>query len=158
MLSVTGTPSPTASPSRHSCCRSGKTASKGRRTGRGQQFLHRLAHRLPRLDDPTALQSRQHRQVLEDIVFKFRTGLPWRDLPARSGPWQTVHGRFARWAADLTFDRLLAAAGGSPGQSWTGWSPATPRSCGPTSTPPHKRARKTGSRTHRPTRGKRTPP
>jgi transposase len=41
-------------------------------------------------------------------VFKFRTGLPWRDLPGRFGPWQTVHGRFARWAADDTFDRLLS--------------------------------------------------
>ncbi|MFJ6530414.1 IS5 family transposase [Streptomyces longwoodensis] len=53
---------------------------------------------------------RDHRQVLEGIVFKFRTGVPWRDLPERFGPWQTVHGRFARWAADGPFDRLLAAA------------------------------------------------
>ncbi|MER5418019.1 transposase, partial [Streptomyces virginiae] len=53
---------------------------------------------------------RDHRQVLEGIVFKFRTGVPWRDLPERFGPWQTVHGRFARWAADGTFHRLLAAA------------------------------------------------
>ena len=53
---------------------------------------------------------RDHRQVMEGIVFKFRTGVPWRDLPERFGPWQTVHGRFARWAADGTFDRLLAAA------------------------------------------------
>ncbi len=53
---------------------------------------------------------RDHRQVLEGIVFKFRTGLPWRDLPERFGPWQTVHGRFARWAADGTFDRLFAVA------------------------------------------------
>ncbi|GAA3044448.1 hypothetical protein GCM10017562_01860 [Streptomyces roseofulvus] len=44
-------------------------------------------------------------------MLKFRTGLPWRDLPERFGPWQTVHGRrFARWAADGTFDRLLSAA------------------------------------------------
>nr|WP_245685088.1 transposase [Streptomyces exfoliatus] len=53
---------------------------------------------------------RDHRHVLEGIVFKFRTGLPWRDLPERFGPWQTVHGRFARWAADGTFDRPLSAA------------------------------------------------
>ncbi|MFB8402376.1 IS5 family transposase [Streptomyces sp. NPDC055912] len=52
---------------------------------------------------------RDHHQVLEGIVFKFRTGLPWRDLPERFGPWQTVHGRFARWTADGAFDRLLTA-------------------------------------------------
>jgi transposase len=61
---------------------------------------------------------RDHRQVLEGIVFKFRTGLPWRDLPERFGPWQTVHGRFARWAADGTFDRLLATAQGRAEVDW----------------------------------------
>ncbi|MFF4426207.1 transposase [Streptomyces sp. NPDC001549] len=35
---------------------------------------------------------------------------PGGDLPERFGPWQTVTGRFARWAADGTFDRLPAAA------------------------------------------------
>ncbi|MFF0561713.1 transposase [Streptomyces sp. NPDC004266] len=55
-------------------------------------------------------QWRDHCQVLEGIMFTFRTGLPWRDLPERFGPWQTIHGRFARWAADGTFDRLLAAS------------------------------------------------
>ncbi len=33
-------------------------------------------------------------------MFTFRTGLPWRNPPERLGPWQTVHGRFARWAAE----------------------------------------------------------
>jgi len=61
---------------------------------------------------------RDHRQVLEGIVFKFRTGVPWRDLPERFGPWQTVHGRFARWAADGTFDRLLNAAQASSEVDW----------------------------------------
>ncbi|MFG2527775.1 transposase [Streptomyces sp. NPDC048516] len=42
---------------------------------------------------------RDHRQVLQDIVVKFRTGLPWSDLRERFGPWRTVHGRFARWVA-----------------------------------------------------------
>ncbi|WP_374215342.1 transposase [Streptomyces sp. NEAU-Y11] len=46
---------------------------------------------------------RDHRQVMERIVFKFPTGVPWRDLLERFGPWQTVHGRFARWAVDGTF-------------------------------------------------------
>lgn len=56
--------------------------------------------------------------MLEGILFKFRTGVPWRDLPERIGPWQTVHGRFARWAADGTFDLLLAAARHRAEVSW----------------------------------------
>lgn len=51
-------------------------------------------------------------------MFKFRTGMAWRDLPERFGPWQTVHRRFARWAADGTFDRILAAAQGRAKVDW----------------------------------------
>jgi putative transposase len=35
-------------------------------------------------------QWRDHRQVLEAIAWRYRTGSPWRDLPARFGPWPTV--------------------------------------------------------------------
>ncbi|WP_442809647.1 transposase [Streptomyces sp. SR27] len=53
---------------------------------------------------------RDHHRVLEGIVFKFRTSLPWRDLPQRLGSRRIVDGRFAHWATDGTFDRLLATA------------------------------------------------
>ncbi|WP_460960179.1 transposase [Parasphingorhabdus pacifica] len=43
---------------------------------------------------------RDHRQVVEGMVFKDRTGRPWLDLSERFGPWQTVQGRFYRWAND----------------------------------------------------------
>jgi transposase len=52
---------------------------------------------------------RDHRQVVEGIVFRYRTGVPWRDLPDRFGPWQTVWKRHHRFATDGTWDRLLAA-------------------------------------------------
>jgi transposase len=50
---------------------------------------------------------RDHRQVVEGIVFRFRTGVAWRDLPERFGPWQTVWKRHHRFAADGTWDMLL---------------------------------------------------
>ncbi len=33
---------------------------------------------------------RDHRQVIEGVLYRLRTGVPWRDLPAEFGPWQTV--------------------------------------------------------------------
>jgi transposase len=51
---------------------------------------------------------RDHRQVLNGIVFRVRTGIPWRDLPERYGPWQTVYKRFARWQTDGTWTRIEA--------------------------------------------------
>src|ERR671929_107677 len=49
-----------------------------------------------------------HRRVINGILWKVRTGAPWRDLPERYGPWQTCYDRFVRWRRDGTWDRLLA--------------------------------------------------
>jgi transposase len=51
---------------------------------------------------------RDHRQVLGGIVWKLHTGRPWRDVPARFGPWQTCYGRLRRWQRDGTWQRLWA--------------------------------------------------
>src|SRR5438874_1725391 len=53
-------------------------------------------------------QWRDHRTVLNGILWKLRTGAPWRDLPERYGPWQTCADRLYRWRRDGTWDRLLA--------------------------------------------------
>ena len=52
-------------------------------------------------------QWRDHRQVVNAILWKVRTGAPWRDLPERYGPWRTAHERLRRWTADGTWDRIL---------------------------------------------------
>ncbi|GGS19737.1 hypothetical protein GCM10010284_61270 [Streptomyces rubiginosohelvolus] len=41
------------------------------------------------------------------MLWRLRTGAPWRDLPERYGPWQTVYERFARREADGTWAKLL---------------------------------------------------
>lgn len=48
-----------------------------------------------------------HRTTVNGILWKIRTGAPWRDLPARYGRWPTVYDRFRRWSRDGTWDRLL---------------------------------------------------
>lgn len=53
-------------------------------------------------------QWHDHRRLVNGILWKLRTGAPWRDLPERYGPWQTVYDRFVRWRRDGTWDRLLA--------------------------------------------------
>ena len=45
--------------------------------------------------------------MINGVLWRLRTGAPWRDLPERFGPWQTVYERFARWEADGTWARLL---------------------------------------------------
>ncbi|WP_405186178.1 IS5 family transposase [Streptomyces anulatus] len=50
---------------------------------------------------------RDHRQVIDGILHRVRTGVQWRDLPERFGPWKTVYERHRLWSADGTWDRLL---------------------------------------------------
>ncbi|WP_441349271.1 IS5 family transposase [Streptomyces sp. SID69] len=52
---------------------------------------------------------RDHRQVIDGILHRVRTGAHWRDLPERFGPWKTVYERHRLWSADGTWERLLQA-------------------------------------------------
>jgi transposase len=45
--------------------------------------------------------------VINAILWKLRTGAPWRDVPERYGPWKTAHERLRRWSADGTWDRIV---------------------------------------------------
>jgi transposase len=51
---------------------------------------------------------RDHRLVVEAIVWRYRTGSPWWDLPAEFGPWQTVWRRHTNTAKDGMWDAILA--------------------------------------------------
>lgn len=62
---------------------------------------------------PASLRGRKRlddRMVLNGILWKFRTGVAWRDVPERYGSWATLHTRLRRWAKDGTFTRMLRAA------------------------------------------------
>jgi len=48
-----------------------------------------------------------HRRIVNGILWILHTGAPWRDVPARYGPWQTVYGRFRRWRQDGTWARIV---------------------------------------------------
>jgi transposase len=50
---------------------------------------------------------RDHRAVLNAILWKLSTGTPWRDLPERYQPWQTPAARLLRWQRDGTWARVL---------------------------------------------------
>ncbi|MFZ3566558.1 IS5 family transposase [Streptomyces sp. BH097] len=50
---------------------------------------------------------RDHRQVIDGILHRVRTGVQWRDLPEQFGPWKTVYERHRLWSADGTWERLL---------------------------------------------------
>src|SRR3954449_2540041 len=68
-----------------------------------------ISELLPSSEGLVGRPFRDHRQVVEGIVYRYRTGIAWRDLPAEFGPWQTVWKRHHRFSLDGTWDRLLSA-------------------------------------------------
>jgi transposase len=53
--------------------------------------------------------ARDHRRVLNAILWIARTGAPWRDLPAEFGNWNSVFRQFRRWTASGLWDVMLEA-------------------------------------------------
>ena len=45
--------------------------------------------------------------MINAILWQSKTGVPWRDLPERYGPWKTAHERLRKWTADGTWDKIL---------------------------------------------------
>src|SRR5260370_24735873 len=55
-----------------------------------------------------------NRLFVEAVIWKFRSGAPWRDLPERFGDWEDIHKRFSRWGASGVWERFFKTfAGGS---------------------------------------------
>ena len=52
-----------------------------------------------------------NRNFVNAIIWRFRSGSPWRDLPERFGGWKNTHKRFSRWAVnDVWLDLFNALA------------------------------------------------
>ena len=45
--------------------------------------------------------------MINGMLFKAKTGVAWRDLPERYGPWKTAHERLRLWTKDGTWARIL---------------------------------------------------
>jgi len=57
----------------------------------------KLAQLLPAERGRDARPSKDNRMMVEAMLWKARTGCPWRDLPEKFGPWMSVYTRFSRW-------------------------------------------------------------
>ncbi len=70
----------------------------------------RLQRLLPPQKPRTGRPAEAHRRIINGILWIKRTGAPWRDLPERYGPWQTVASRCYRWQRAGSWDRIFTVA------------------------------------------------
>ena len=58
----------------------------------------RMENSLPGRKDTVGVTAKNNRLFIEAVLYRYRAGIPWRDLPERFGAWKAVHTRFSRWA------------------------------------------------------------
>jgi transposase len=69
----------------------------------------RIKHLLPGQRGQHGGVARDNRLFLDAVLYVARTGIPWEDLPARFGNWNSQWRRFDRWAKAGRWDPILAA-------------------------------------------------
>jgi transposase len=64
---------------------------------------------IPRSEAKTGRPAKDRRLMLDGIFWVLATGAPWRDLPERFGPFQSVHRYFSQWRRAGVFAKVIEA-------------------------------------------------
>jgi len=68
----------------------------------------RIRDLLPGKPGHVGVTATDNRLFIEAVLYRYRAGIPWRDLPERFGDWKNVHQRFSRWAKNGVWERVFA--------------------------------------------------
>jgi transposase len=69
-----------------------------RRYGLRDDQWDRIKDLLPGREGSVGVTAVDNRLFVEAVLYRYRAGIPWRDLPERFGDWKHTHRRFRRWA------------------------------------------------------------
>lgn len=69
-----------------------------RRYGLRDDQWERIEALLPGRAGTVEVMAKDNRLFIEAVLYRYRAGLPWRDLPARFGDFRVVHTHHSRWA------------------------------------------------------------
>jgi len=78
-----------------------------------------FAERLPGRDGTVGVTAKDNRLFVDAVVYKFRAGIPWRDLPARFGFWHRIYVRFDRWSRKGIWQKLFEQLAGDPDNEYS---------------------------------------
>jgi transposase len=78
-----------------------------RRYGLRDDQWDRIKDLLPGREGTVGVTATDNRLFVEAVLYRYRTGMPWRDLPERFGDWNNVHRRFSRWAKSGVWQHIF---------------------------------------------------
>jgi transposase len=78
-----------------------------RRYGLRDDQWDRIKELLPGQPGWVGVTAADNRLFVEGVLYRYRAGIPWRDLPELFGDWKNVHRRFSRWAKSAVWERVF---------------------------------------------------
>ena len=67
----------------------------------------RIESLLPGREETVGATAKDNRLFVEAVLYRYRAGIAWRDLPERFGSWSAVHTRFSRWAKTGVWENVF---------------------------------------------------
>lgn len=62
---------------------------------------------LPGREGSVGATAKDNRLFVEAVLYRYRTGIPWRDLPERFGDFRVIHTRFSRWSCSGVWAKIF---------------------------------------------------
>ena len=67
----------------------------------------RIEHLLPGRVGTVGVTAKDNRLFVEAVLYRYRAGIPWRDLPERFGDFRVIHTRHMRWSKRGVWQRVF---------------------------------------------------
>jgi transposase len=68
---------------------------------------NRIKDLLPGRQETVGVTAKDNRLFIDAVLYRYRTGIPWRDLPERFGDFRVIHTRHSRWAKTGIWKRIF---------------------------------------------------
>jgi len=81
----------------------------GRRYALRDDQWERIKDLLPGRKGHVGVTAKDNRLFVEAVLYRYRAGIPWRDLPERFGDFRVVHLRHSRWSKTGVWERVFKA-------------------------------------------------
>lgn len=69
----------------------------------------RIRDLLPGRAGHVGVTAKDNRLFVEAVLYRYRAGIPWRDLPERFGDFRVIHLRHSRWSRSGVWQRVFEA-------------------------------------------------
>jgi transposase len=85
-----------------------------RRYGLRDDQWEKIKDMLPGREETVGVTAKDNRLFVEAVVYRYRAGIPWRDLPTRFGDFRVVHTRHTRWSRSGGWKRVFERLADEP--------------------------------------------